>query len=1338
MAGPESSHSPGAEPPRTDDDALQGDVLVAHLAAALAPHYEVREKLGSGGFGSVYRAVHTNTGQDVAIKVLRRQSSWSTQVAASQVARFEREAELCAGIQHPNIVRLIDKGRTPTDLYYAIYERVPGETLGSLLKREKYLSVDRAAELMGQVLDAVAAAHARGVVHRDLKPGNIMIVSTGPSTHVKVLDFGISTLTLEARDTAFHNVTRSNELLGTPRYSAPEQLRGDVPTTKTDLYAWGLVFLECITGHSPISGTTVAEIYQQHLSPVEIPLPPSLVGHPLGEFLRRVLRKQPGERAGDAAKLYTEFRQLHLGDIVGKLGSDRDIPLETDFSTTTVGPHGRMERRQVTALALVLRLTPLPERVGAPDMLDPILRDQLDLCRDALSRYGGTVTGQLGDQFVALFGYPSASDTDARRAVRTVLELADDVRARSQRLSATHGLSLEFRIGIHTGPVTVFPGQVPLGITPTRALALASVAAANTLLVSPESQRILEPFAEFEAGDPVFVSGAAQPIVTARLVGERRGEALSFRPNQSSAPSLLGRAAELRQLEQLASNRGPTAQAALIVGEAGIGKSRLVREFLTGARERGQSVQECRCLAELRNTALSPILPLLRRVLGLHGTDAQRTSAQLVSALARYELAPARFAPVLCTWLALPLPEGIAPVAMAPYRQREVLLEALGVILSRLGEGEGAILLVEDLHWADPTTLELLGQLLRTPSERAPLLVCTARPEFEPQWGEVALTRVNLDRLSPDAAQQLVFHSWGNGTPSPDVVEAIVSRADGIPLFVEELTRMVEQDSSDLKSIPITLRDSLAGRLDRLGDVRAIAQVASALGREFDGALLLAAAGADEAAVARGLERLIQSRLVYLRRRVAGSTYVFRHALIQDAAYDSMPGEVRKQTHARIAEVLEQQFSGTPFCTPAELSRHHAGAGAFEAAVRHGMTAAQALLDKSSNAEAMAQAAQLAAWLPELPQGLRVDSALRINGIKLQALMSTQGWASANVRELAETSRGLLPTSSSVEHTVSTLFALYMHYHVASDRERCRLVAEELVAFADNLGDEALQSVAATAKGVTFHAEGRYFDAEVWLERARQLYNPERDKHQGPVFGMDCYVWASAQLALVQWGMGRSRRSLELANEAIAWARKLQHIPSLGISLLYISQIYQQANDKPAVQRWTGELLETSKTYGLPAFEGYAAAIASWAAGDLQGVRTIIGILESLNCNLILTYYGSFLADIEAAAGNIPQAIGHVETYLAQCVRLGEHMFEAELSRRRAMLEMGKPAPDLEVVRGSLVRAASLAREQGMARFEAAALQDHQRIFEDSEPQRERLAHLYETVSELNPATMQG
>ncbi|HEU4533385.1 MAG TPA: TOMM system kinase/cyclase fusion protein, partial [Polyangiaceae bacterium] len=1151
----------------------------------------------------------------VAVKVLRPQAGGPAQ-AAARVARFEREAELCAGLQHPNIVRLLDKsgrrgeasgeGGAGGELCYAIYELVPGETLRELLDREGHLSVERAAELMGQVLDALAAAHAKGVVHRDLKPANVMVVSTGRSVHVKVLDFGVSTLTLEARNTAFHNVTRSREMVGTPRYSAPEQLRGDVPTTKTDLYAWGLVFLECITGRKPIAGSTLAEIYQQHLSPIEIPLPDAIVGHPLGDFLRRVLRKDPNQRAGDAAALYAEFRSLPLGDLVGALQGGRGAPESYGGDTVTFVSESRQQRRQVTAIAFSLRLVPGDGGAAEADAFDPILHDQLALCRDALVRYGGTVTGQLGDQLVAMFGYPSASDADARRAVRTVLELAEGVRERGARLTAARGLGLEFRIGIHTGPVTVTAGEAPTGMTPTRALGLAAAAPANAMLVSAESRRLLEPFAELEAAEPVAVNGHARPAPVSRLLSERRSEALSFKPGQAGPAALIGRAGELAELERLARSRRRGASLALVVGEAGVGKSRLVREFLLNARSRGRSVQECRCLAEHRNTALWPVLPALERLLGLDRSDPRRAGEVLVEALSARGLDPARFAAVACTWLGLPLPPGLAPASMAPYRQREVLLEALVDVLSRPVAGTPAVLLVEDLHWADPTTLELIGKLLEADADAPPLLVCTARPEFEAPWHDPGVSLLNLDRLSPVDAREVALQAWGGGEPPhPDVLATIVERADGIPLFVEELARMLAERGAgpaDLKSIPITLRDSLAGRLDRLGDASAVARVAAALGREFDAAILFATADADEAAVRDALERLTQAKLLYRRLKVAGSTYVFRHALLQDAAYDSMPAEVRRLTHARIADALERQFPGSPHSAPAELARHYAGALAFVPAVRHGTAAAQASLDRSANAEAMAQAAQVAAWLPALPEAARVDAELRLNGITLQALMSTQGWASPAVRALAETSRALLPESGAKEHTVSTLFGLFMHYHVAGERAQCRRVADELVAFADRIDDESLRAVAATAKGVNLHAEGRYVDAEIWLERARDHYDPARDRQQGSVFGMDCRAWATAMLAHVRWAMGGRARAFQLAHEALEWARSIQHVPSIGIALLYVSQIHQMDGDRPAVLRRTGELLEAAKTYGLPAFEGYAAAIASWAAGDLEGV----------------------------------------------------------------------------------------------------------------------------------------
>ncbi|MGD8207645.1 MAG: hypothetical protein PVH47_06185, partial [Thiohalocapsa sp.] len=361
----------------------------------------------------------------------------------------------------------------------------------------------------------------------------------------------------------------------------------------------------------------------------------------------------------------------------------------------------------------------------------------------------------------------------------------------------------------------------------------------------------------------------------------------------------------------------------------------------------------------------------------------------------------------------------------------------------------------------------------------------------------------------------------------------------------------------------------------------------------------------------------------------------------------------------------------------------------------------------------------------------RVSAELRLSGIKVLALMSMEGWASERVRDLAEASRTLLPQSNTHEHTVSTLFALFLHYHVASKRTDCRRVVDELVDFADRIQDASLQAVAAMTKGVDYHAGGRFLEAETWLEKGRNLYDPERDRHHAAIFGMDCYVWATAQLAWVQWGMGRTTRSFELAEEAIDWARKVQHIPSLALGLLYITQIHQMNGDRDAVRARSSELLETAGTFGLPAYEAYGAALAAWASRDLEGIEQIIGTLKSLNCNLILTFYGSFLSDIEAEAGRLPEAIAQVERWLEACGELDEHVYEPELLRRRGLFEMHLDEPDVEHARRALQTARSLAREQGMYLFEAAALRDLTRLFGASDEWRERLVEINRTYSDV-------
>ncbi len=255
-------------------------------------------------------------------------------------------------------------------------------------------------------------------------------------------------------------------------------------------------------------------------------------------------------------------------------------------------------------------------------------------------------------------------------------------------------------------------------------------------------------------------------------------------------------------------------------------------------------------------------------------------------------------------------------------------------------------------------------------------------------------------------------------------------------------------------------------------------------------------------------------------------------------------------------------------------------------------------------------------------------------------------------------------------------YGLYMHYLVASERGGCRKSAEDPVELADRLGDVSLQVVAATAKGGNLLQEGRFAEAGSWLERARGLYDPERTRHQGADFGLDGRAWATAILAWVEWGTGRTARSLQLAQEAVDWAREIHHVPSLAVALLYLGQIHQMGGDKPAALRFIGELLGLAKTYGLPAFEGYGAAVAAWAADDLRSVAAIIDVLRSLGCYLSLPYYGLYLADIEAAAGHLDEAIAHVEQSLALCAKLEERFFEARAPETASALRASPSAAE--------------------------------------------------------------
>src|SRR5437870_7373026 len=382
--------------------------------------YEILEELGSGGFGRVHKARQLSTGQLVAIKVLRFWESDSAADVANQVERFRRETRLCAELSHPNIVCLIDSGETGHGQLYAIFEYVPGSTLKDVLAREGGLGWSETVRLMTQVLDALACAHARGIVHRDVKPENIMVTKTGARRNALVLDFGLGGLAREARDWTLPRLTATCELMGTPCYAAPEQLRGETTSPRSDLYSWGLIFLECLTGAMAIGGGSVHEIILKQLAPDPVPIPACVRDRRLRRLLQTVTAKQ------------AERRDLSIAALFQALGAIEPEPPAATLEERA--PEG--ERRQLTVVSCGLTVTATDAAPPDLEELDQLLHAQHALCARLAARSGGVAAAVGGGSVLLAFGYPQAREDDARRASRAALRIAGEVERASARIAA--------------------------------------------------------------------------------------------------------------------------------------------------------------------------------------------------------------------------------------------------------------------------------------------------------------------------------------------------------------------------------------------------------------------------------------------------------------------------------------------------------------------------------------------------------------------------------------------------------------------------------------------------------------------------------------------------------------------------------------------------------------------------------------------------------------------------------------------------------------------------------------------------------------------------------------
>ncbi|WDE01600.1 TOMM system kinase/cyclase fusion protein [Thalassomonas actiniarum] len=1195
--------------------------------------YRLVRKIGQGGFGQVYLAKQLNTNQDVAIKFLSVSSDFDDAKKKRYIERFDRETLLCSRLQHPNIVRLLDKGCCHDNLLYAVFEYVDGKTLKETLSESGALLPVDAAAVMGQVLDALAHAHEQGVIHRDIKPANIMLTKVGAKIHAKVLDFGIGTLVNEVRQLDYKSITLTQETLGTPSYSAPEQLRGEPPTPKTDIYVWGLVFIECLTGKPAISGTSLASVFHKQLSQSNVPLPPSLAGHSVSALLRRVLNKKAGERASNAAELYHAFHQLNFSTLVGDLTQNTDHHFSTD-NTLVVQPGDNetlindtqindssvvqatyaslTERKQITALAVVLNVKAIGDSEPDGEVVDAIHRDQKAQCIDTAVRYGAFHVGSLGNTLLFYFGYPVVSDNDGRLCARTALEISSKLSQRSSLLRQNQGIEVRVHMGMHTGIVTTYADATPEGDTTNIVLDLARLAEKNQVLATQSSKTLLESYLTFQPQQAVCMGVKPEPVALYSLVGERQVEAFGFLRVNKNNHDFIGREQELFTLGQLlkaqanVDNRIDTEPALLnrsvhVYGEAGIGKSRLVFELRSLAASYRHFVAQC--LPEHKNNALYPVLNLVKYKYSLDSLTAGAATAKLHRELKHsatqvgQEMAQVQDALViLCSWLALPLPEGVQGKPLSPDVQKDILFKALiTLLLSRETIGnrdkmQPVLFLFEDLHWADPTTIAFIAELSSASLGENEVFISTSRQPLPQTLSHSGFASIALTKLSQEKTAEFVFNLFDKQQVSTKLLDVVVSRTDGIPLFIEELVNMLKQKGlvqhlngitdfikpDNINEVPGSLRDSLQQKLDTLIYAKETAQLAATIGREFDYALLAAASNHSAAQLQTDLNELIEADLIILQRKVAGNSYIFKHALVRDAAYESMLNDKRMAAHNNVAGAFVDSFPDFSKKNPFVIASHYAKAGNDETAVTFGIDAVVLQIEKSANDEAYSYANLILPWVKNISCEVKqIKIELNLLDIILPAVMSLSGYGGDEVSKISHRIEALIDQLERMpgakldegytELTNKVEWSLFLNSHYSSQRAQTIEVGNRIIARARKERNRQREMVVLTHLGQAHLVDGNLKASLDMHNASLQMYSEALDKGISAEYGTDPKAQNLSMLTLTYIHLGMPEKALESVNKALAYSEVIGHDVSITFAHLFKALYAYFMNDRESV-----------------------------------------------------------------------------------------------------------------------------------------------------------------------------
>lgn len=984
------------------------------------------------------------------------------------------------------------------------------------------------------------------------------------------------------------------------------------------------------------------------------------------------------------------------------------------------------ERRQVTVLFCdIVDSTGLSERCDIEDLREILLEFQA-ISSQCINNSGGVVVNYVGDGIRAEFGYPQASENEAESAVRAGLLLLRSIQELSERSTAALKEPLRVRIGLHTGVAVIGkagPGHVHdateiVGDTPNIAFRLQEIGEPNSLLISGETKRLLRERFSLRPLGMHTLKGLTRKIEVFLVLGEVLEDNVARRARHRNASPLVNRITEIGQLleawELAKSGRGHAVE---ITGDPGIGKSRLALELIEKAGLPDELILAVQASAQHQNTPLYPIIRALELRIGI-----RKDEDDMINAARLREFAASTFAGEEEQYSLIGQMLGLATYATSSttvvdaQERRRKTRDAVVQLLTSQPHDDASLILVEDFHWADPSTIEIVERTAGQIGNARILLVTTSRRTMFRSVSPM-IRHILLQRLDDDHCRDLAGSVVRDKQLSSQLIQQIVARSDGVPLFVEELaaaaleTGQVDPGGgngvdSGPAEVPSALYDSLMLRLERLGGGKAIAQLASVIGRSFPHRLLAAVAGEHRNALEPALERLQASGLIGLERDDDEKVYAFKHALVRDVAYYSLLKRQRRELHDRVAEQIEFHLPEIANREPDYLAQHLSEAGRTSRAAQMWLRAAKQAAERSANLEAIAQLNTAREEIRKLPAGLERDN-LELNAqiALIGPTIALRGWGADAVADVSSRAIELCRALDNDPRIFPALYARWSYLRVASDVREAGTLARDFLTLAELKGTRADRMVGHRLLGTSL-LDGETEKACAHLERAVKLYDATADRATAVTYGTDVQITSLSNLSICCWLVGRVTEAISHGRDALEYANRLSHAHTLGYAYAHVCMTYTLERDVRRVQVLAQRVLEGAIKRELPLWVSVARTFLGWSEVESGHLAEGIDMLEKQRDFLQTAHlvywqptYLCWLADAYIRTDKLAEARLCLEQAHTVFARGGNYWYEAECLRIEGRLAAHAQVNDATLAEKYFEQALALAYRRGQRGF---------------------------------------